>query len=240
MADDGKLVRAELFERLKDPEDSFVERKLEGASLGELRRTLVAFANSVPPDREAVLYLGVHDNGTIAGVNNVDSLQKKIDRICNDDCYPPIHFTSEVVRLDEGLVLAVVVPPSAKKPHFGGPALIRRGSKSVVVTEDLYEDLITSRHAKAEELLRYKGKIVSVMSPKNQLGRPEFAQLIAGSTLQVQVKSYECKVEVVNPFFAKFIIIGSGSYFSEPLQNIEISYDDQKRRPLLVIRLDGA
>jgi hypothetical protein len=56
------------------------------------------------------------------------------------------------------------------KPHFTGAAYIRDGSQSVEATPELYENLIASRHTKAAELLRYKGKIVTVFSKKHQSG----------------------------------------------------------------------
>ncbi len=63
----------ELLARLRQPEDNFTERKSEGAaSRAELRKTLVAFANSVPEGRTAVLYIGVDDDGTPMGVSNPD------------------------------------------------------------------------------------------------------------------------------------------------------------------------
>ncbi len=117
------LVRRDLLDRLRDHEDSFVERKLEGA---DLKRTIVAFANSLPTGREAVIYVGVGDDGQIRGVSNPDSLQKKLRRICVEGCYPSVQFTTEILRVENTAILAVVIPPSSDKPHFAGPAYIRR------------------------------------------------------------------------------------------------------------------
>ena len=61
----------ELIARLHTSEDNLVERKPEGVNRSELRRTLVAFANSTPDDQVAILFVGVHDKGTIVGVQNV-------------------------------------------------------------------------------------------------------------------------------------------------------------------------
>lgn len=60
----------DLVSRLKNVEDNFTERKLEGAKPEELRRTLVAFANSVPKGRTAVLFIGVTETADIRGVSN--------------------------------------------------------------------------------------------------------------------------------------------------------------------------
>ena len=51
------MSQAELTSRLADKEDNFVERKPKKVNDRELRQTAVAFANSVPEGREAVLTL---------------------------------------------------------------------------------------------------------------------------------------------------------------------------------------
>lgn len=231
------LVRIDLIERIRDHEDSFVERKLEG---GDFKRTIVAFANSVPAEREAVLYIGVGDKGEIVGITNPDSLQKKIRKICLEECYPPIHFTTEILRIDNKAILAVIIPPSSNKPHFSGPAFIRRGCESISASPDLFNDLITSRDSKAYEILRYKNQIVTVVTQKGKLGRPEFPFVRAGTSMQADTTKHECRVESVTPFFVRFEDVATGRHFAEPLHNIEISYDDEKQRPLLIVKLDSA
>src|ERR1041385_370891 len=119
------LTRKELIDRLSLHEDSFVERKLEG---GDYKPTLVAFANSVPEGREAVLYLGVRDDGEVAGVSNPDTLQKKIQRFCAESCSPPLSYTAELLPRDGKVLLAIVITSSKERPHFSGPAWTRRGS----------------------------------------------------------------------------------------------------------------
>jgi predicted HTH transcriptional regulator len=56
-------------------QDSFVERK-SASDAGDWIRTIVAFANSTPPGRCGVLYIGVRDDGTVEGLANLDSVQK--------------------------------------------------------------------------------------------------------------------------------------------------------------------
>jgi hypothetical protein len=73
----------DLLRRLKDPEDQFTERKLEGVGAREFRKTIVAFANSVPEGQVALLFVGVGHRGAIEGVNNPDSLQETIRLICH-------------------------------------------------------------------------------------------------------------------------------------------------------------
>jgi len=52
--------------RLRDLEDGFTERKRQGAANpATIRKTLVAFANSVPTGQSAVLFIGVADDGRV-------------------------------------------------------------------------------------------------------------------------------------------------------------------------------
>src|SRR5688572_3240933 len=93
---------AMLRRRLRNREDGFIERKPEGVSTEDIRKTLVAFANSVPEGEQAILYIGVSDDGTPLGVSNTDSLQKNIRRIAEGKCYPPIKTNTCIVFDESG------------------------------------------------------------------------------------------------------------------------------------------
>lgn len=228
------LARQELLERLQLHEDSFVERKPEG---GDWKPTVVAFANSVPRDREAVLYIGVRDDGVALGVSNPDSIQKKLQTLCSETCYPPIQFTTELLLIEDKQVVAVVIPPSNRRPHFAGGAYIRQGTKNIPASEAAFDELVTSRLSLAAELLKHRNDLVTVVSAKNRLGQPELEDMRAGTTLRGQLKREECRLLDVNPFFARFEL--NSRRFSEPLRNLTLSYDDEKQRPLILVHLDG-
>lgn len=116
----------EAADRIGALEDGYTERKRDGTSGSELRRTIVAFANSVPEGRNGILYIGVTDKGRILGVDSPDSLQKTVRSQAEQECYPPIRVTSEVLTVDGRHVVAVIVPHSPSKPHFAGHAYVRR------------------------------------------------------------------------------------------------------------------
>ena len=134
------LSESEIRRRLCKGEDQFVERK-RGVQSDETRKTLVAFANSVPEGEHAILFLGIDDKGNFTGVTGTDSIQKTIRNIAKNDCYPPIKCTSVVLQESGKTVVAVVVESSKDKPHFAGPAYVRSGSESVKASPELYEDL---------------------------------------------------------------------------------------------------
>ncbi len=140
------MEKTELLARLNNHEDNFVERKPEGVNASEIRKAIVAFANSVVGDAEGILFIGIHDNGTIQGVKNPNQLQKSVRDQCERACYPPIQFSSQVVQVGDKVIVAITIPVSRNKPHFSGPAYIRRGSESVTATPRLFEELIASRN----------------------------------------------------------------------------------------------
>lgn len=55
-------MNSELSRRLADTEDQFTERKPEGAGSNAFKKAIVAFANTVPPNRTGVLFVGVGDD----------------------------------------------------------------------------------------------------------------------------------------------------------------------------------
>jgi predicted HTH transcriptional regulator len=116
--------------RWKDPsEDNFIERKTYADSKDWVK-TVVAFANSAPHDRHAVLYIGVRDDGSIEEPTNLDIVQKTL-RQKLEAVYPPVVYTTRVLNDGEKQFLTVVMPGSPNRPHFAGPAYVRVGSESV-------------------------------------------------------------------------------------------------------------
>ena len=213
--------------RLRDHEDGFVERKLEGAGSGDLKRTLVAFANSVPEGSEGVLFIGVSDDGDVLGVSNSDKLQKTIRDICHKQIYPKINYNCEVLRVDESSVLAVSVLPVNRRPHFAGPAYVRIGSENVEATEDQYEDLIASRVDKARRILRDKDKTWTVAGIGRHIG--DYTNLEDNFQERIEARIESCDAHIV-----RFRNLSTSQIFSEPLDFVSISYDDRNRRPMLL------
>ena len=157
----------ELISLLNNFEDNFVERKPVGAGDRDFRKTLVAFGNSVPVGRTAVLFIGVDNAGAILGLGDksADSLQQTLFKIATDKCFPPIAFKTECLNVGGEKVLAVIVPASKEKPHFAGPAFVRIGARNQIASESQYQDLITSRNSKAWPILQLKGRRIVLLNP---------------------------------------------------------------------------
>jgi hypothetical protein len=221
-----------LVDRLMNlrPEDNFIERKPEAVNARELRQTLVAFSNSVSEPDTAVLYIGVHDKtGAILGINDADSLQKRVGD-AGEECYPPIQPLMTVLSVDGKQVLAVEVAHSKEKPHFAGPAYIRSGSRSVKASASLYRDLLTSHCSKAGEILKCKGKHVTVVTVNKRLGN-QYGSFEPGYN-----KTFMCTVVDCDPFNVTLQLHGYDERCVEPLRRIEIDLDPHENRRMLIVR----
>jgi len=212
----------DILQRLDNPEDGFVERKLEGVSSEDIRKTLVAFANSVREGEEGILFIGVSDVGELKGVSNTDGLQKTIAKLAENHCYPPISLTFQVIPHNGKHILAVRVPPSENKPHFSGQAYVRVGSISVGASEAMFTDLITSRTDEGRLLLQYRDKGIEVVL--NQIDPTNYPYGMS--------RTPPCAVVKCDPYYAVFQI-GKGRIFSLPVKLISIRLDPETGNPLV-------
>ena len=224
------MTSDDLLRLIGNHEDNFVERKSDGVRDAEIRQTVSAFANAVPAGREAVLFIGIHDKtGDVIGVGNPDQLQKRIREACHADCYPPIQYSTEVLIVGGKAVVAVVVPPSAKKPHFTGHAYMRVGSESTKASPQQHEELILSRTDKARAILQHKNGIFTVLGICYRLGsnRP----LSDGAYRERR----DCRLQACTGHLVTLEDIASGMRFSEPLAHITINHDHEQNRPMLIV-----
>jgi hypothetical protein len=141
-------------------EDNFVERKTS-ASASEWVKTVVAFANSVPRDRYAVLYIGVRDDGSVESQSNLDSLQKTLHQKLQV-VYPRVEYSTRVLTTGSEQFLCVLVPGSANRPHFSGPAYVRVGSQSLEASKEQRDRLIAEQNSKVARILQFEGQAVNV------------------------------------------------------------------------------
>lgn len=232
----GAMESQGLLRRLKDKEDNFTERKLEAIPDRDIRKTLVAFANTLKEEQTAILFVGVDDIiGFVVGVQNTDKLQKRIRDVAEGDCYPPIPIAVRVLETEGKSVVAVVVEHSRKKPHFSGPAFVRRGSESVAATEELYNELIASRNSKTHKLLQWKSKRVTAFA----LGRP-----LDGKGRHD--KSYRARHElIIERCDAHSLSVSdpaSGRHYSIELERLSLSEDEttfDEGKPRLQLSISG-
>jgi predicted HTH transcriptional regulator len=210
------ISEAQILQRLKVEEDSFVERKSFGDWKKDAVKTCVAFANSCPLDGPpGLLCIGVRNDGSIeAAKEDLDTIQKTFERELAK-AYPTIPHHTRIVSGVEGKFLAVIVPGSSNGPHFSGPSYIRLGSQTVRASEEQFQKLIDQRERKVREILKWQNKTVKLVriwaAPNNMSGR------IAGSSDVIVV---DC-----DSFAVKLKIAASSQSFAISLEHVVLGYD---------------
>ena len=220
----------ELIARLRDPEDNYVERKPDGVNQEQLRKTLCAFANTLAPDQNGVLFIGIHDRtGAAIGVRNTDAVQRRV-REAAETCYPTISYTARVLNAEGTAIVAIEVCGSDERPHFTGPAFVRRGSESVNASPEQFDELIASRNDKARAILRMRGRPVTLESRGRRLQDDRPAP---GAREQTEGRVEHCDAHHVrlNVYAAGV----PGWSTAEPLSRVEVSYDRRLDRPMLIL-----
>lgn len=215
------LSDEDLLSRLTNFEDHFVERKSSGDSK-DWRKTVVAFANSLPIGYPGVLFIGVKNDGTIEGNANLDSLQKKFSEII-EDVYPTPYYLPRVLSKDGKQFLAVIVPGSEARPHFAGRAYVRDGSRTIEASAKSFEELITHRNSKAYKILEWKEKEVTIALP---------SQAVNDRPAKLGMTVLEC-----NQFYVT-LNTGDSNIRSIPLVDIELSSDHTPNGERLMLVLD--
>jgi len=213
------LSEADLLRRLKNFEDTFVERKTTGDSKDWLK-TVVAFANSTPIGYLAVLFIGAKDDGTIeSGLTNLDALQKSFNKKM-EGAYPPIYFLTKVLSEGDRQCIAIIVPGSESRPHFAGPSYLRVGSETKVASETHFDSLIAERQSKPYEILRWKGRQVAV----DYMNTGRAVQMV-GAVQSTDVLT----VIACNAFYVTLQKTAS-QHVCIPLNRVAISFDTDKNR----------
>ena len=214
---------SDLMRLLHSTEHSFVERKTVGDSRDWVK-TVVAFANTLSNEQEGVLFIGATDSGEIeATPSNLDKLQKTFSEKMQS-AFPPIYYTTRVLREDDRECLAIIVPGSALRPHFAGPLYIRDGSQSLVAKSELYESLLASRIGKVYELQKWVGRLITL----RMFDRP-----YSGSR-SLQQTTNDATVIGANQFY--LTVLFNNRKWSYPLSRFEIAFDHVSDRLEIELR----
>ena len=128
-------------------EDHLLERKTD-RQLSDIRRTAVAFANSVMPGHTAVILVGESNDGSVSGVSNADEQQRKLRQEL-EKIYPAIVWRQQLYRVEGKTCIRVEIDYSGNTPHFGDAAWIRHGSETVRASDAMLQKLVESRLSKS-------------------------------------------------------------------------------------------
>lgn len=129
----------ELEALLRDIESDRVERKASISDKDKVCEAICAFANDLPDYRKpGVLFVGVNDDGTCAGLDVDDELLKTIAAIRSDGNILPLPSMDVQKRCIGGCILAVVVVHPAVSPpvRYRGRVHVRVGPRRAIATRD--------------------------------------------------------------------------------------------------------
>jgi hypothetical protein len=206
----------DLISKLTDTEDNFTERK-SASDKGGWLQTAVAFANSCPVGFPAILYVGVNNDGTVQhriDAINFEDLQKSISGMIGH-AWPPIYILPKTLKKDGLEFVAVIIPGSALRPHFSGPAWVRIGPETRQASEPQFDELIAQRSSKVRAIRKLIGKTV------------------VWNSIQPFVANALGVVADCNQFF---VTIESETYTRcFPLDWVNISFEPANRRYELII-----
>jgi len=219
---------------LDTAESQVLERKVACPKPAELRAALCAFANATPEGEYGTLLIGVEDNGTIKGVpsSDLESVQQTILKAGREDCYPPIHAVTQVVRRNDKSVILVLIHFSKDRPHFTGHAYLRVGPRSEKASASQFEELILSRTDKLRRLLRLRDKPLTL-----QLRVP------ANSDLHFHTKYLHYKGKTVTVTSCNCDVVSLRCQDTDealflPVSTIQLSYDSALNRPKLIVGME--
>jgi predicted HTH transcriptional regulator len=211
-------------------EDCLREKKVE-SDLKDLLKTMVAFANSVAPGDTAQIFIGEKDDGTVQGVTNADSIQKRVKREA-DEIYPEIYYRSEVYEREGKQCVRVAIKHNGLAPHFGGAAWVRKGSETVKATEQVYQQMVELRVETNRLLSQWLNKQVTVEYERT-------SQLVTELQLaHDRVYRDAATLTYVGLHWVTISIPMMGDKTrerSEPVEKLLLSWDDEKSRLKLVV-----
>jgi hypothetical protein len=224
-----ELSDQDILLRLTNTEDSTVERKVS-SDYRDCLKTAVAFCNSLPVDDPGIIFVGVYDDGRVQDNNDLDTLQKNVNKEINK-AYPPVYQQQKVMKDRNGKeFLVIIVRGSSERPHFAGQAYIRSGSESVVASATQFARLVAERNSKTTEILKWLGKTITFRIP------PDTAGILVGSTLHRSGGQSPARVISCNQFFVtvEFGDQANAVQRSYPLPFVEINYDANASRLELI------
>src|SRR5437773_11681009 len=143
--------RVELLRLVRGGEDTFLEIKVNLSNSEELAQDIVALANT----GGGLIVFGVNDQMRIAGVDDPESVQDELVRICRDEIQPAIVPFIDRVAFDSGRRIVALDVEGRRRPYRTreGRFYLRIGSeKREASREELSALLDEARPARYENV----------------------------------------------------------------------------------------
>src|SRR6267142_3719775 len=119
--------RTELMRLVRGGEDTFLELKVKLSNPEKIAQEIVALANT----GGGVIVFGVNDQMRIEGVDNPESVQEELARICREDVEPPLVPFIDRIAFDSGRRVVALDIEGKRRPYrtSDGRFYLRIGSE---------------------------------------------------------------------------------------------------------------
>ena len=141
------ITKEHLQKILSDTESYHIEKTVATDNMDKFSQAICAFSNDVADSKKkGYLFIGVRDNGELAGLQVDDKLLLQISNIRTDgNILPQPVMTVEKFSFAQGDILVVEVTPSQVPPvRYRGRIWVRVGPRKSIATE-AEEKLLTER-----------------------------------------------------------------------------------------------
>ncbi|HEV8368040.1 MAG TPA: RNA-binding domain-containing protein [Pyrinomonadaceae bacterium] len=105
--------RTELLRLIRGGEDTFLELKVKLSNTEKVAQEIVALANT----GGGVIVFGVNDQLRVEGVDDPESVQEELVRICREEIQPPLVPFIERVALDNGRRIVALDVEGKRRPY---------------------------------------------------------------------------------------------------------------------------
>ncbi len=105
--------RTELLRLIRGGEDTFLELKVKLSNPEKIAQEIVALANT----GGGVMVFGVNDQLRIEGVDDPESVQEELVRICREDVDPPLFPFIDRIAFDNGRRIVAVDIEGKRRPY---------------------------------------------------------------------------------------------------------------------------
>nr|URT60486.1 hypothetical protein [uncultured organism] len=105
--------RTELLRLIRGGEDTFLELKVKLSNSEKIAQEVVALANT----RGGIIMFGVNDQLRIEGVDDPESVQEELMRICREDVEPPLVPLIDRLAFDNGRRVVALEIDGKRRPY---------------------------------------------------------------------------------------------------------------------------
>jgi ATP-dependent DNA helicase RecG len=224
--------RTELLRLIRGGEDTFLELKVKLSNSEKIAQEIIALANT----GGGVMIFGVNDQLRIEGVDDPESVQEELVRICREDIEPPLFPYIDRISFDNGRRIVALDIEGKRRPYRtpDGRFYLRIGSEKREATAEELASLFDEARPLRFEILPALGAAITDIDEAHLWS---FVREFAGDAFQNPGESGYPTAEVlardlllatehrgeVVPTVAGLLLFGSDTRVAELLPRSEVT-----------------